>query len=67
MSDHRPIDEASLSWSKSSYSSGEGGACVEFATVDQAILVRDSKDTALPHLALTPTSWARFVQYAAAE
>ena len=55
-----------LTWIKSSYSSNEGGACVEVAAAEQAVLVRDSKDTTLPHLTLTPTGWTRFVQYAAA-
>ncbi|MFD4941629.1 DUF397 domain-containing protein [Streptomyces sp. NPDC058239] len=54
-----------LTWIKSSYSSNEGGACVEVATAGQAILVRDSKDTALPHLTLTRTGWTHFVRYAA--
>ncbi|MEU1215765.1 DUF397 domain-containing protein [Streptomyces sp. NPDC005790] len=54
-----------LSWSKSSHSSNEGGECVEVATTDHAVLVRDSKDVARPHLALAPDSWADFVRYAA--
>ncbi|MEU3220597.1 DUF397 domain-containing protein [Streptomyces sp. NPDC006971] len=65
MSDRQPVDEANLSWSKSSYSSGEGGACVEFATAEQAVLVRDSKDTARSHITLAPTAWTHFVRYAA--
>ncbi|NUL07632.1 DUF397 domain-containing protein, partial [Streptomyces lunaelactis] len=32
-----------LNWFKSSYSSGEGGACVEVATCPATIHVRDSK------------------------
>ena len=31
-------------WRKSSYSGGQGGNCVEVATHDSMILVRDSKD-----------------------
>ncbi|MEU9758289.1 DUF397 domain-containing protein [Streptomyces sp. NPDC047985] len=65
MSGRQPIDRANLSWSKSRYSSGEGGACVEFATVDQTVLVRDSKDTALSPITLTPAAWTHFVRYAA--
>ncbi|WP_250290032.1 DUF397 domain-containing protein [Streptomyces atroolivaceus] len=53
------------SWSKSSYSSNEGGECVEVATTDHAVLVRDSKDVTRPHLAVSPARWARFVRYAA--
>jgi Domain of unknown function (DUF397) len=33
-----------LNWRKSSYSGGNGGACVEVASQDGTILVRDSKD-----------------------
>ncbi|MFH9618604.1 DUF397 domain-containing protein [Streptomyces pratensis] len=36
------------SWSKSSYSSNEGGECVEVAATDHAVLVRDSKDLTRP-------------------
>ncbi|MER5358116.1 DUF397 domain-containing protein [Streptomyces sp. NPDC002785] len=54
-----------LNWFKSTYSAGDGGECVEVATSDQAILVRDSKDTSLPHLTLTRTGWTQFVRYAA--
>ncbi|WP_203185470.1 DUF397 domain-containing protein [Streptomyces pratensis] len=52
------------SWSKSSYSSNEGGECVEVAATDHAVLVRDSKDLTRPHLAVGPTGWADFVLYA---
>ncbi len=33
-----------LNWRKSSYSGGNGGACVEVASHDGMILVRDTKD-----------------------
>ncbi|MEU6018348.1 DUF397 domain-containing protein [Streptomyces sp. NPDC047515] len=65
MSNRQPIDDANLTWSKSSYSSGEGGACLEIATAGQAVLIRDSKDTTLPHLTLDRAGWAHFVRYAA--
>jgi hypothetical protein len=55
---------SSLAWIKSSYSSNEGGACIEVATVEQTILVRDSKDAALPHLTVGRTGWTHFVRYA---
>ncbi|MEW2081611.1 DUF397 domain-containing protein [Streptomyces sp. NPDC005283] len=51
-------------WSKSSYSSGEGGACLEVATHPSTVHVRDSKVTEGPQLALTPVTWAVFVSYA---
>ncbi|WP_327366661.1 DUF397 domain-containing protein [Streptomyces sp. NBC_01217] len=65
MSNRQNVDDAKLTWFKSSYSSGEGGACVEVAATGQAVLVRDSKDTSLPHLALTRTGWTHFLRYAA--
>ncbi|GGT28243.1 DUF397 domain-containing protein [Streptomyces atratus] len=54
-----------LIWSKSTYSAGDGGECVEIATIEHAVLVRDSKDTSLPHLTLTRTGWTHFVRHAA--
>ncbi|MFI1397726.1 DUF397 domain-containing protein [Streptomyces sp. NPDC020681] len=54
----RPSD---LTWSKSSYSNGTGGECVEVATSAVDIAVRDSK---VPHgarLGLRPAAWGEFV------
>lgn len=48
-------------WFKSSYSSGEGGECVEVATTPAAVLVRDSKQTDGPVLGVTAGAWAGFV------
>lgn len=60
------IRKPELEWFKSSYSSNSNGEdCVEVATTPGAVLVRDSKDTALPHLDLAPSAWAVFVPYAA--
>ncbi|MDX3064478.1 MULTISPECIES: DUF397 domain-containing protein [Streptomyces] len=52
-------------WAKSSYSSGAGGECVEVATGPARVHVRDSKDTARAALAVEPTAWAAFVEFAA--
>ncbi|MGV9628903.1 DUF397 domain-containing protein [Streptomyces olivaceoviridis] len=52
-------------WFKSSYSTGNGGECVEVAAVPSAVLVRDSKDSAGPVLSLGPKAWAEFVKRAA--
>ena len=54
-----------LAWFKSSYSDGEGGACVEVAACPSAVHVRDSKDKQGPQLAFSPTGWAAFVTFAA--
>jgi hypothetical protein len=48
-------------WRKSSYSGGNGGACVEVArNLPGAVAVRDSKDPAGPVLAFAPEEWAAF-------
>ena len=52
-------------WSKSSYSSGEGGECVEVADAAGAIHIRDSKVRSGPVLTVTPQAWAGFVGLAA--
>jgi hypothetical protein len=49
-----------LHWFKSSYSSNEGGNCIEVATQPFAVHVRDSKNTE-PILALKPGTWAAFL------
>jgi hypothetical protein len=62
---HQRTEPADRAWFKSSYSSGEGGACVEVATAKGAVLIRDSKDLASPHLRVGRAGWACFVRYAA--
>ncbi|MGV9990318.1 DUF397 domain-containing protein [Streptomyces sp. NPDC003374] len=52
-------------WFKSSYSSGEGGECVEVAAASEAVLVRDSKQPAQARLAFGPEAWKGFVRMAA--
>jgi hypothetical protein len=56
------MEESSVNWRKASYSSGNGGACVEVATRPAAgrVLVRDTKDRQGPILAVSPEAWARF-------
>ncbi|KIF07154.1 toxin [Streptomyces sp. RSD-27] len=55
-------DYPELHWFKSSYSDGsEGDSCVEVASTAALIHVRDSKDTALPHLTFGPAAWSEFV------
>ncbi|MFJ8228455.1 DUF397 domain-containing protein [Streptomyces sp. NPDC094448] len=56
---------AGLAWFKSSYSSGEGGECIEVATDSHAIHVRDSKDTARASLRVSASAWGIFVGFAA--
>ncbi|MFJ3722012.1 DUF397 domain-containing protein [Streptomyces sp. NPDC090045] len=55
------MNTADLAWFKSSYSSGEGGQCVEVAACPAAVHVRDSKVSASPHLSVAPASWNAFL------
>ncbi|MFJ6986439.1 MULTISPECIES: DUF397 domain-containing protein [unclassified Streptomyces] len=50
-------------WMKSSYSSPEGGNCVEVAAEPTTIHVRDSKNLPAtgPVLQVAPTAWAAFL------
>ncbi|MCE7082859.1 DUF397 domain-containing protein [Streptomyces sp. ST2-7A] len=52
-------------WVKSSYSQGDGGACVEWAPAHIAahgvVPVRDSKNPNGPGLRLSPAGWIGFV------
>lgn len=50
------------SWRKSTYSSGEGGQCVEVGQ-SNSVLVRDSKnDGSGPVLRLAPRDWMTFLR-----
>lgn len=53
----------SLRWVKSSYSSNDGPDCVEVAATPSTIHVRDSKDTTVPHLTISPTVWTDFLTH----
>ncbi|MEU5718711.1 DUF397 domain-containing protein [Streptomyces sp. NPDC020403] len=55
----RPVPESA--WFKSSYSSGDGGECVEFAAAAAHVHIRDSKQSGGPVLTVTPDAWAGFV------
>ncbi|MFJ8669137.1 DUF397 domain-containing protein [Streptomyces sp. NPDC093600] len=63
MTDRTIPNAAALSgWRKSSYSSGDGGSCVE--VVDDyrsGVPVRDSKNPHGPALVFTAAGWAAFV------
>ena len=48
-------------WFKSSYSSGEGGECVEVAAGAAHVHIRDSKRLDGPVLTVGPRAWAGFV------
>lgn len=49
-------------WHKSSYSSGDGGNCIEVAdNASDAVLVRDTKDHGQGLITVSPSAWAAFV------
>ena len=50
-----------MRWRKSSYSEGNGGNCVEVATLaDGSRAVRDSKDAEGPVIVFSSGEWQRF-------
>lgn len=54
-------------WRKSSYSSDQGGNCLEVAELPGvAVSVRDSKNPAGPILTLRPAAFAAFVSWSGA-
>ncbi|MFF7971416.1 DUF397 domain-containing protein [Streptomyces sp. NPDC007905] len=63
MNVEQPVPESA--WFKSSYSSGAGCECVEVAVTPGTVHVRDSKDRTRAALAVGPTAWAAFVEFAA--
>jgi hypothetical protein len=55
------MDVTCAEWRKSSYSSGNGGQCVEIArNLPGVVAVRDSKDPDGPKLVFTPDEWSAF-------
>ncbi|MBL7498293.1 DUF397 domain-containing protein [Frankia sp. CNm7] len=57
---HTPA--TALVWRKSTYSAGNGGECVEVATLpDGGRAVRDSKDPDGPVLHFTTAEWIAFL------
>jgi Domain of unknown function (DUF397) len=55
------MDVTRAEWRKSSYSSGNGGQCVEVArNLPGVVGVRDSKDRRGPVLIFTPDEWRLF-------
>jgi hypothetical protein len=55
------MDLTRAKWRKSSYSNGNGGACVEVArNLPGAVAVRDSKDPDGPKLIFAADQWVAF-------
>jgi Domain of unknown function (DUF397) len=56
------MDLSRITWRKASYSSGNGGACIEVGTAPGTVAVRDSKDPAGPALVFAPGRWQAFTR-----
>jgi len=55
------MDLSGATWRKATYSTGNGGACVEIASnLPGIVAVRDSKDPAGPALLFAPVAWDAF-------
>ncbi|MFD0415780.1 DUF397 domain-containing protein [Streptomyces sp. NPDC127108] len=52
---------ADLQWFRSTYSSEQGGECVEVARAIATIHIRDSKNPTGPILHLHPATWTAFL------
>ena len=53
------MTDSNATWRKSSYSSGEGGQCVEAANAN-GVAVRDTTDRQGPMLTFSAGAWERF-------
>jgi hypothetical protein len=51
-----------LTWRKSTYSTSNGGDCVEVGTSPNTIAIRDSKSPFGATLAFTPGKWLAFTR-----
>ena len=49
-----------LQWRKATYSSGNGGNCIEVAAASRTVAVRDSKNPDGPRLAFGMQAWQAF-------
>jgi len=52
--------DMNIQWRKATYSSGNGGNCIEVAAADHVVAVRDSNDPDGPRLAFRPQAWKAF-------
>lgn len=48
-------------WRKSTYSGGQGGECVEVASIPERVAVRDTTNRAGDTLAFPAATWQAFV------
>jgi hypothetical protein len=55
------MDLSRIEWRTSSYSSSNGGQCVQVGTGPQFVAVRDSQDPAGPALVFSQAEWQVFL------
>lgn len=56
------MDNSHLTWRKSTHSGGNGGDCIEVASVAETfVAIRDSKRPGGPKLVITSPAWQSFV------
>ena len=55
------MDTLDPRWRRSSYSGGNGGACVEVGQHGGSVLVRDSKAESSPELPFNLGAWMEFL------
>jgi len=53
--------ETAGNWRTASYSGANGGECVEVASTDEAVMVRDTKDRAGATLSVPANAWQAFI------
>jgi uncharacterized protein DUF397 len=56
------VIHSELQWRKSSYSSAQGGECVEVAGLSERIAIRDSKNPDGPLLTIDTLTFAKFLK-----
>lgn len=56
------MDLSRATWRKSSRSQGNGGECVEVASMQRIVAVRDSKSVPGPNLVFGSRAWGSFMQ-----
>ncbi|WP_078603251.1 DUF397 domain-containing protein [Streptomyces sp. NRRL S-455] len=55
-----------IQWRKSSYSSDQGGQCIEVANTPATVAIRDSKNPTGPMLTLEPATFTAFINWTTA-
>ena len=53
--------ETAGNWRTASYSGANGGECVEVASADEAVMVRDTKNRVGATLSVPASAWQAFI------